>query len=369
MRLLLAVIAILGALASACDAGVDAKAHGARGDGLTNDSAALQLAITTAAASQETLLIPGGIYLIDAKLGLVIPSGSRIELAPEAILRAIPNALDHYRVLRLDNVTNVQITGGIIEGDRDLHTGKTGEWGHGIDIRAARQVTIRGTTFRNCWGDGIYVGGNSQQIEIVDVTCSDNRRQGLSITSGSDITVRNSTCQKTDGTRAECGIDVEPNRGETVADCQVLNCRILDNVGGGIQVGPANVDRGQAFVRGFLAEGCTVERNGTRPPSYAIHIVNSENSIVRKNRLSANLGIGIGVTRSVETQVRENIVSGMRLTTNRSDAGLLFTEDQQTTAQDNVVSGNDGYGVFLWKTPTRVTGNRITGNRKGDVWE
>lgn len=362
------MIAILGALTTAwAAAAVDVKARAARGDGLADDTAALQLAITTAAASQETLQIPGGVYLIDAKLGLTVPSGSRIELAPDAVLRAIPNALDHSRILKLDSVTDVQITGGVIEGDRDLHTGKTGEWGHGIDVRASRQVLIRGTTIRSCWGDGIYIGGNSQQIEIVEVICSDNRRQGLSITSGSGIKVRNSTFQKTHGTAPECGIDVEPNRGETITNCQIVECRILDNVGGGIQVGPSNADQGQAFVRGFLADGCSVERNGTRPPSYAIHIVNSENAIIRKNRLTGNLGIGIGVTNSVGSQVLQNIVTRTRLTTNRSDAGMLFTADQQTTVRDNLVTDNEGYGVFLWKTPTQVAGNRISGNRKGEV--
>lgn len=367
MLRLLTIIAVLSVLTSETYAAVDAKAHGARGDGKSSDTEALQRAISAAASVQDALVVPPGVYLIDAKIGLVIPSGARIELDSQAVLRAIPNDLSHYQVLKLDKVSDVQITGGVVEGDRDHHTGTKGEWGHGIDIRGSRQILLRGITIRSCWGDGLYIGGDCQQIEVDGVTCSRNRRQGLSVTSGSDITVRNSTFEKTQGTAPECGIDIEPNRGETVSNCQILNSRILENAGGGIQAGVAHADRGQAFVLGFLAEGCTVERNGTKPPCFAIQIVNCERAIVRKNRLTANLGIGIGVTHSVDTQVLQNVVSGTRLTSNKSDAGLLFSEDQRSTVRDNVVTGNEGYGVFLWKTQTQVTGNRLTGNRRGNV--
>lgn len=364
----LTMLALLASLSTPLAAAIDATAHGARGDGKTDDTAALQRAIAAAMTAQETLLIPAGTYRIDTKEGLRIPSGSRIELAPEAVLQAIPSGLEHSRVLLIEKASNIQITGGVIEGDREHHTGTTGEWGNGIELRASQRVSIRQVAIRSCWGDGIYIGDKCQAVEIMKVTCSHNRRQGLSITSGADFSVRDSIFQNTQGTAPACGIDIEPNRGETVANCQIVNCTILDNAGGGIQVGPADKDRGQAFVRGFVADGCTVERNGTSPPPrYAIQIANCENAIVRKCRLTGNWGIGIGVKTSTGTQLLENSVVGTRLTTNRSDAGLLFVEDQQTVAKGNIVQSNEGYGAFRWRSSTNVTGNRITGNRKGEV--
>ncbi len=347
---------------------VNPKDHGALGNGTANDTAALQQAVDAVAGSGGTLLVPPGVYLIDAKIGLALKSQMTLTLDTGATLRAIPNALDHSRVISVSDVESVNILGGTIEGEREQHQGTTGEWGNGIEIRNSKQIRVEGVTVSSCWGDGLYIGGKSENITISKVTADKNRRQGLSITSASDVVVQESIFRNTQGTAPECGVDLEPNTGETVAKCQILNCQFFANAGGGLQVGPSNADRGKAFVTGFVAAGNLFSGNGTsEPPNYTVQIVNCDGAVVRNNRLTGNIGIGIGVLDSTETTVTGNTVQRTRLTSNRSDAGILLGKETGTVCKDNIVTGNDGYGIFLWKSESVVSENTVTGNKKGQV--
>ena len=347
---------------------VNAKDHGAMGDGTTDDTAALQQAVDAAAETKGTLHVPSGIYLIDASRGVVLKSQMTLELEEGAVLRAIPNALESYRIVSISKCEAVTVTGGTIEGERDAHQGKTGEWGNGIDVRDSKQIVIDKVTVKSCWGDGIYVGQRSENVTISRVTCDENRRQGLSITSAAEVTVRDSTFRHTHGTAPECGVDIEPNAGETVANCQVLKCQFEANAGGGLQVGPANADKEKSSVTEFVAAGNSFTGNGTsQPPRYTIQISNCTGATVRDNQLNGNSGIGIGVLSSKNTTLTGNEVRQTRLTSNRSDSGILLTTDQGTTCTDNIVSQNEGYGIFLWKSSTDVSQNRVTGNKRGQV--
>lgn len=346
---------------------VSVRDYGALGDGVADDTAAIQAAVDAVAGQSGIVDIPDGTYRINAVQGVHLKSQTTLQLAPQATLQAIPNALEHSHILRVRDVEQVRITGGILEGDRDHHLGQTGEWGHGIDIRHSKEVTVEKLTVRRCWGDGIYVGGDSSQITIDHVTADRNRRQGLSITSGVQIEVRDSLFQRTQGTAPECGIDIEPNTKETVSQCQILRCQFLDNAGGGLQVGPANADRGQAFVNEFVAEGNIFERNGSSdPPHYAIQILHCEGAVVRNNFLRANRGIGIGIVSCSRVQVLKNQITGTRWTGNKSDAGILISEDTASVVRDNTVLNNEGYGIFMWKSSVDLRKNKVYENAKGN---
>jgi hypothetical protein len=102
-------------------------------------------------------------------------------MADEAVLKAIPNDSKKYSVLRVSNALNIAVIGGTLEGERDQHSGKTGEWGMGVWIgEGAEHVTISGVTATKMWGDGFYIQG-ANDVKPCSVTADNNRRQGLSI--------------------------------------------------------------------------------------------------------------------------------------------------------------------------------------------
>lgn len=177
--------------------------------------------------------IPAGRYEIDAAKPLQLKGG--VLNLTGVTLAAMPNALEKYAVLVISG-KNVSLRGGTIIGDRKQHNGTTGEWGHGIRVREAEDVEILGTSCRECWGDGFYIGNNSKDITIASCTSIGNRRQGLSITDAKNVTVKNSSFHDTGGTRPGDGIDIEPDAGGAVTDVRITGCTFQRNEGVHVEI-------------------------------------------------------------------------------------------------------------------------------------
>ena len=194
---------------------VNVRDKGAKGDGRTDDTDAIQAAIDEVGGTGGTVLVPGGTYMVDAvkkKRGFTLKSDMTLKLAKDAVLKAIPNDSRKYAVLSISDVSDVTVVGGTLEGDRTEHKGKAGEAGMGIRIdHGAKRVTISGVTSRKMWGDGFYVEG-AKDTKFCGVIADNNRRQGLSIVEADGVLVTNSVFRNTHGTRPSAGIDLEPDQ-------------------------------------------------------------------------------------------------------------------------------------------------------------
>lgn len=119
---------------------------------------------------------------------------------------------------------------------------KKAEWRNTITLRSCENVTIQNLTLLSSGGDGIYVGilkGNQmnycKNILIDDVLCDDHNRQGISVVSAENLTLRNCVFKNTHGAAPEAGIDFEPNySNERLINCVVENCSFTGNGGSGI---------------------------------------------------------------------------------------------------------------------------------------
>jgi polygalacturonase len=219
---------------------VNVRDKGAKGDGRTDDTDAIQAAIDQAGGTGGTVLVPGGTYMVDAvtkKRRLALRSDMTLKLAKDAILKAIPSDSRKYSVLSISEVSNVTVVGGTLEGDRAEHKGKAGEAGMGIRIdNGAKRVTISGVTSRKMWGDGFYVEG-ATDTKFCGVTADNNRRQGLSIVEADGVLVTDSVFKNTRGTRPSAGIDLEPDHPEQkIVNVRIQNSKFIDNAGPGIEI-------------------------------------------------------------------------------------------------------------------------------------
>ena len=221
-----------GALVGVIDSSVvvSVKQHGAKGDGVTDDTAAFTSAIAALGAC-GTLYVPNGKYLVDGAVNLVsnmaIVGGANVEIIRK------PNALNVYEVLALHNVENVVVSNLIVRGERATHTGTEGEWGNVVSMKGAKNVRIENCLIADGWGDGVYIGtGNEgcENISIINCEIENNRRNGVSVVNVEHLHIKGCTVSNTQGTSPQMAIDFEGNTADEGALYAVIeDCVFRDN--------------------------------------------------------------------------------------------------------------------------------------------
>lgn len=210
---------------------VNVKQLGAKGDNSTDDTDIINIALT----KFKNILIKDGTYMIDAQTHLSPTSNTNIEIV-NATLKAIPNNLTHYAIIDFNNVSNICLKGGIIEGERSSHLDDQGEWGHGISITNSNNITIKDLTIQNCWGDGLYLNSGTN-IKTSGIVAYNNRRNGYSIISVDGFKSENDLITNTNGTNPQAGVDLEPNsNNESIKNCIFNNLTTKNNNGAGFKI-------------------------------------------------------------------------------------------------------------------------------------
>lgn len=154
-----------------------------------------------------------------------MPSKTHIKL--RGIIRIIPNDFNNYYVVKFSG-DNSSLVGGEIVGDKFSHLGNSGQWGMGIHIWGAKNCEIRNVIVKDCWGDCIYIGGNSHKIKLFNCKLDNGRRQGVSVTSAETVLIQDCTIINVAGHSPEYGIDIEPNANQKVDDVLIKNVNILN---------------------------------------------------------------------------------------------------------------------------------------------
>ena len=152
--------------------------------------------------------------------GLNLKSNSKITFQENSQLVMLPNSYGNHQIFLIKDVENVEIVNANLKGERFLHKGTTGEWGMGINILSSKFVKIINPRISEFWGDGIYIGRSSngisfcQDIVVKGGELTRNRRNGISIVSGKNISISDILIKNTSGASPMAGIDLEPNRSD-----------------------------------------------------------------------------------------------------------------------------------------------------------
>ena len=183
---------------------------------------------------KNRIVIEKGDYKVRAeeKAKTCVPVCSNTDFILKGTIRLEPNGLKHYNIIQVKG-ENINIRGnGTIIGDKHTHTGNEGEWGMGINLIGVVNTKVSGLAIKDCWGDCIYVGGDSRNVLIEHCKLDHGRRQGISITKANGVIVRNCTITNVSGTNPQYAIDVEPNRRDSVDNILIENVTVKDCEGG-----------------------------------------------------------------------------------------------------------------------------------------
>ena len=313
---------------------VNVMNFGATGNGVTDDTAAIQAAINALPSTGGTVVVPNGNYMINALTGISLRSHVRLSLYGAAYLKAIPNNATRYWIVKAWNVNNVEIVGGNIVGERTSHQGTTGEWGYGINISAGSNVYVHDITVSNCWGDGIIIGASgsgssavlSTNITLNRVTSSNNRRQGLTITPATQVYVVNSTFTGSNGTAPQAGIDIEPQTQGTTQQVRLENLTLSNNLGNGLEV--------HANVSGLTLNEVTSENN----QGFGVYTGGPSNVTITNSNLSENYLFGVDIGPATNTvQLTGNTIEWNGDAWFYAHGVSIFTEG--TTPRDITIDG------------------------------
>lgn len=333
--------------------------YGATGDGATDDTAAIQAAIT-AADGKRPVCFPSGTYMVNAATGIQLNiAGTQLELAPGATVQAITNSLTNYAIVNV-TAANCSITGGTVRGDITTHTGSTGEWGHGIVINGGGSgCVISGVTVKNCWGDGIYIGnGTPVDVRIVNVTADSNRRQGLSAAGATRLRIIGGSYINTGilgSTSPAAGIDIEPNpsSGYNVLEFLIENVICTGNTGPGIQVTRATAQTTRGKIVGCIAQangqsGILAAGSAGSLSVDAVGCTSAYNTgdgfqaaclglVVSGGRAFSNTGHGINATAQVD--IADCVISF------NARCGVLVGTGANTSTASGLIIRNNGTGA------------------------
>lgn len=235
---------------------VSVKDFGAVGNGVTDDTAAFNLAVQSGSG---VVVVPPGNYRINprhmlyndgsysqaTRVGVSIPSNVTLVMYG-ATLTSVNTNNDSYSLLASYRSSNVHIKGGKLIGDRASNTSDPAipnDFGFGIDFRDVTDCSVEDVESNDMWGDSFYVGvtdtagTGSKRVTYRNIKGSGSRRQGLSITGGEQIVVDGWNFRNIRGAAlGPCaGIDIEPNTTDLVNDVIITN-GYVENCNRSVQV-------------------------------------------------------------------------------------------------------------------------------------
>ena len=375
---------------------VDARSFGAVGDGVADDTAAIQKAINEG----KRIYLPGTSAYYKISSALTLSSSSSI--AGDGLSSQIRQITPGANVISGTSVKDVVITGLNIYGPGDASSDATG---NGIYLAGSSRVSVEGNRFENIGNTGIHLKDTtySQIVDNEMVSFVHYRQDSADIAlkySSSYNTVSGNKCVSGSGT----GILVQAIKAGDGANYNVIESNLVtahDRYGivlyavngataadviGNTVIGNTVKDISDVTATYF---GAGIYAQGVRQTTIADNHVENTNNGTTNEMLAPG---GIGVTGSSQVTVTGNTVENAKwygitlrdpfgiggdytvtgnTVLNPEKTGIYAIASENVTISGNTVSDGNSHGIHLFSSTgtsyAQIVGNTVEGNAKAGV--
>lgn len=284
---------------------VTPQMYGAKGDGVTDDTAAIQAAFD-GLTDGGTIFFPNGTYIIqhsDVKEGqdhntIEVNGKSGITVIFESGAKVKHNlaSVNRYTLFVFDRCDRLEIRGGVIEADRNEHPDVTTGYGSkALYIKNSKNVYVHDMEVWNVFGDAIAVGGTTKQSEdavIENCKIHDCYRNGITVGGVKNCIVRNCRIYNISGGAPEAGIDIEAEYGYSNEHIVIEGCHIHDCAQNTIAFSSNSTDIivKNCYLDG-TTQGVTTSDNIELLNTTVTDVVNIRNTMVMRNCVIGSIAV------------------------------------------------------------------------------
>lgn len=330
----------------------DVRGFGAVGDGVADDTAAVQAAVT-AAAGRGTVVVPAGTY----RISRVVSVPGNTSVSGSGVIRQVTAGVSGLRITG----SGVTVEGITLTGRNGSAVYAGGEYGieaQGTSGSPLRQITVRNVTLSRWGAYGVYL----RQVvgfAISGCTVSDVGYTGLGVLTGSQGTIENNRVDNV--TPGVVGDMYGIATSYATSEAESTDIQVRGNTVSRVAWEAIDAHGGSRLT----VDGNTVRNSGTAialVPGTGPGHVGSGNT-VSNNLIEDASKFGILVAGQDNVPRSDNRITGNTL--RRTATGIYNYNTTALTVSNNRIRRGSPIGVYL---DYRNANFQVSGNTFIDMW-
>lgn len=312
------------------------KDFGATGNGVADDTMAIQAAVT-AAVGGGIVHIPEGVYVVDPVHSIHVSSGMVLQGVGYGSIIKVKNGSNVLNnLIKVEDCTNVVLRDLQIDGNRPNQSGSESVATHyGIYIAGSQDCRVENVWAHHTTGVGIHIY-NCEGVIVTHCDSSHNRYHGFECEQATGCIFTTNRGHHND----RHGIFVSPGElGGLGAIANVIDANSFDHNGNyGIALGIAAGNDGSI---GLTRDNVITNNSVVANTFYGINLFTVDDTLVANNTIVNNGAFGIYLYKAQRNQIISNRLHNNSQSSNGAyDELLLEGAADGRASKDNLIVNN-----------------------------